>query len=260
MAPEHQGPVTLCGAIPDKHDERDKRWSERAGALLTAGFPWDMDARGICPPVDQQLANNCCAHATSAACYLTAKASGTEIPRPSVAYLYSVARLEDGPPPLEDTGSSLRSMFRGMSEVGLVAEERFPEDDDTTNAVPPADALIHGESYTIAAYHRIESGAQLADGVISALQRNRFPVIAMPVDEAFGAMRGAGVYSSPGGAVLGNHAMCVVGWSSPNDAAIVRNSWGVEWGDGGYVMIDRAVLNALVFDCWVLDVEPKGVG
>jgi hypothetical protein len=35
-----------------------------------------------------------------------------------------------------------------------------------------------------------------------------------------------------------NHAIVLVGWDEPNNAWILRNSWGDSWGEGGYMRID----------------------
>lgn len=43
----------------------------------------------------------------------------------------------------------------------------------------------------------------------------------------------AATLPDPGGAVLGGHAVMLVGYSQPRRAWRVRNSWGPEWGDAG---------------------------
>eukprot|EP01132_Coremiostelium_polycephalum_P002368 gene2368-2927_t len=56
----------------------------------------------------------------------------------------------------------------------------------------------------------------------------------------------SGVYSkTPGSALLGGHAVKIVGWDhdsvSGKDFWIVANSWGESWGLGGYFWIERNV-------------------
>lgn len=38
-------------------------------------------------------------------------------------------------------------------------------------------------------------------------------------------------------ASLGAHAMLCVGYSEPDQVFIARNSWGQDWGDGGYCYV-----------------------
>lgn len=253
-------PMSACltGCHPDPPDERDRKWSDRAGDVLTATTPWTLDARPICPPIDDQIASNCEAHAFADATWLTCLRAGKPIARPSVAYFYAIAREQATPGEvLVDNGCTSRNLLKAARSLGCVASELWPETPETTNAVPPVDVLEHGEAYTITAYHRIDAGSGLTDGIISALQRNLFPVIAMPVDEAF-RDAGTGVYTAPGGKVIGNHAMVVVGWDSQEDALIIRNSWGTALGADGYWLMSRALANELVFDCWAIEVGPKG--
>ncbi len=245
----------LCGHVLDTLDERDRRWGDYAGAVPARAEL--LDLREHAPPVSTQIANNCCAHALRAAAYATAKAAGKPIPLPSCAALYAGARLQDRQVPLKDLGSSLRAMCRYVASFGFVSEKRYPEVPAATNAIPPADVLQVGQDATLSAYYRISPGPQLADGIVSALQRLRFPVFAMIVDEVFAAMTD-GVYAAQGGAVLGSHAMLVVGFDSARDAFLVLNSWGQDFGDRGYVWIARAIINRLAQDAWVLDVVPGG--
>jgi C1A family cysteine protease len=53
-----------------------------------------------------------------------------------------------------------------------------------------------------------------------------------------------GVYSEPGCPnTIHNHAVAIVGWGTLDDVDywIVRNSWGPDWGNQGYIYIERGV-------------------
>lgn len=58
---------------------------------------------------------------------------------------------------------------------------------------------------------------------------------AVTVDSAFRAYRG-GVFNASSRAPV-NHAICLVGWDDSRGAWILRNSWGENWGDNGYMYI-----------------------
>jgi hypothetical protein len=247
--------MRLCGNIPDVADDSDPCWSQYASTLRASGA--SLILREHAPPVHDQIANNCCGHAFRSAAFATSSADGAPIPLPSCSALYAGARLINGQRPLVDTGSSLRAMCQWAATFGFVSERRWREVPDNVNAIPPADVLQRGQDATLVAYYRIASGPTFADGAISALHRRRFPIFAIPVDEAFSHIAD-GIYSEQGGAFLGYHAMLIVGFDSVIDAFLVLNSWGEDFGDQGYVWIARSFLNRYVTDCWVLDVAPKG--
>jgi hypothetical protein len=46
-----------------------------------------------------------------------------------------------------------------------------------------------------------------------------------------------GVYRKGNAKIVGGHAVMIVGWSNPQKAWIVRNSWGTNWGMNGDFMI-----------------------
>lgn len=43
----------------------------------------------------------------------------------------------------------------------------------------------------------------------------------------------SGVYRHQKGGVVGGHAVMIIGWSNEDQAWIVRNSWGTDWGEQG---------------------------
>jgi C1A family cysteine protease len=53
---------------------------------------------------------------------------------------------------------------------------------------------------------------------------------------------------------IGGHAMCCVGYDDHKQAFIVRNSWGIDWGDHGYCYIpyDYLTNTNLASDFWTL--------
>lgn len=66
--------------------------------------------------------------------------------------------------------------------------------------------------------------------------------IAVQADEAAWQFYGGGVVSSGCGDAL-NHAVLLTGWANigGTNAWLVKNSWGSDWGNGGYIYISQAV-------------------
>ncbi|HSC87014.1 MAG TPA: C1 family peptidase [Polyangiaceae bacterium] len=47
----------------------------------------------------------------------------------------------------------------------------------------------------------------------------------------------SGVFNEPGASNRTNHAIDLVGWDTKKGAWLLRNSWGPDWGEGGYMWI-----------------------
>lgn len=82
---------------------------------------------------------------------------------------------------------------------------------------------------TVNAQAPMEVKAQIAAG---------FPVmIGAEIDEGFGRLSGDRMWRAHEGEVKGGHAMVVVGYDDARKAFRLINSWGADWGDGGYVWV-----------------------
>ena len=59
--------------------------------------------------------------------------------------------------------------------------------------------------------------------------------------------------------VLGGHAVMCVGYDDTNQWFIVRNSWGTDWGDGGYFYMPYAYMtnSQLANDFWEITAVSK---
>jgi len=57
---------------------------------------------------------------------------------------------------------------------------------------------------------------------------------AVAVDASNWGSYSSGVFSNCGNSI--NHAVVAVGWTSTGDW-IIRNSWGSNWGDQGYITL-----------------------
>jgi hypothetical protein len=61
---------------------------------------------------------------------------------------------------------------------------------------------------------------------------------------------------APGDALVGGHAMLIVGYDDNRQAFLVRNSWGAAWGEQGYCRIPyAAVRQGILHDFWTVDQE-----
>jgi inhibitor of cysteine peptidase len=129
----------------------------------------------------------------------------------------------------------------GEEGAGAVAEASFPYLAEDTPCAPP-----HAHLYQMESWQYV--GNQWSVPPIVDIKRAIYehgPVaVAVCVNPAFQSYSG-GVFEGPGCSVV-NHAVVLVGWDDSqgeSGAWLLRNSWGAEWGEGGYMRIAYGVSN-----------------
>lgn len=96
----------------------------------------------------------------------------------------------------------------------------------------------------------------------SAIATNGPVLAGMAVYNDFYAYRG-GVYVKTAGATYeGLHCICVVGYDDAQQCWIVKNSWGTNWGEGGFIRIKYQQSDLLIDSSWsfysvLLEVKKK---
>jgi len=118
---------------------------------------------------------------------------------------------------LRDTGTPDEECYRYLAR-------------DAYNGAPCGDACPNP------ALRRIASWSPVAYGVDSL----KAAVCEHPITVTFWVHQDffyytGGIYKYTWGKMVGGHATCVVGWD--NRGFICKNSWGPEWGEGGYFRI-----------------------
>jgi len=85
------------------------------------------------------------------------------------------------------------------------------------------------------------------------------PIMAvMNVYEDFWQFEGGTIYQHSWGEQLpGNHAVCIIGYNTAGatDYWIIKNSWGDDWGEGGFARIKMGECGIETIDCrWMSDI------
>ena len=153
-----------------------------------------------------------------------------------------------------DNGASLRDGIKTIAVQGACTEKLWSYDiskfKNKPNAVCYKDALNHKAT----SYYRLNTSSQmricLADG---------YPfVFGFSVFESFESAKVAntGIVPMPNmnEQLLGGHAVCAVGYNDKEQRFLVRNSWGINWGQKGYFTIPYAYLEdrSLSDDFWTI--------
>jgi hypothetical protein len=147
-----------------------------------------------------------------------------------------------------------------LRREGVSPWNRFPYDSSTCVAVPDSTVKSIAAQYAVADWRRVnvqdetEVKNELAAG---------FPVLAgIVVDPAFFHL-GNSVYAQFSGQNRGGHAVALVGYDDNKGGGAFKiiNSWGANWGDGGYGWISYGAFQQMAREGYVVqDIVPVPPG
>jgi C1A family cysteine protease len=231
-----------------------------------------VDLREWCSPVeDQGNLGSCTAHAGVGVIeYYERKAFGRHIDA-SRLFLYKVTRnlmKMKG-----DTGAYLRKTMGAMVLFGVPPEEYWPYSDDGKkfDQEPPAFCYAFAQNYQAIKYFRHDpprvKPEEVLNRVKSYLAQGHPAMFGFTVYNSIeqAEKNGQIPFPSPKERIEGGHAVVAVGYDDKmkiknkygkietTGALLIRNSWGRDWGEGGYGWLPyEYILRGLAEDFWSL--------
>jgi C1A family cysteine protease len=240
------------GYKKDKVDPRDFKLTFAVKPCQTAIQL--VDLRHHCPPVYNQGGLGSCTANAIAGLYEFDEMQEKEpkIFTPSRLFIYYNERVMEGTIN-EDNGAEIRNGMKTINSVGVCPEANWPYVESAFAKKPPAKLYALAKKHKCVQYKRLnQSVDQLKQCLIEG-----FPfVFGMMVFPEFESVEVAntGVLPMPvvGSQPIGGHAVMCVGFDEIKKIFIVRNSWGVEWGDHGYFYMPYAYMLSpdLACDFW----------
>lgn len=237
----------------DKHDPHDQHF---AVARMTAALPPEMDLRPGMPLVcyDQGETNSCVGHAIAAAIQYNVRRQGQDDWMPSPLFIYSNARrLEDGL--ADDSGCEIRDGIKGVIKWGTCYNDDWPLAMDKLTIMPPPRAYADARTHLVGKYSRVVRSLQAMKTCLAGNYPFVFGFNVYPEFES-DAVAKTGHLSMPaeGENMEGGHAVVAVGYNDAENAFLIRNSWGSEWGVNGHFWIPYAyaINPELTSDFWVI--------
>lgn len=237
------GRQIALGACRDDGDDDFPRRTFTSRVPL-AQLPRAVDLRPWMPRVEDQGAlGSCCANALVGALeYLSYRETGVRVEL-SRLFVYYNQRLWDGAV-RDDLGATVVDGVRVLSRLGAPMEPSWPYARQLFAVQPPEPI------YAEAARHKVRDWWSIPIDVdaMRACLAAGFPVVfGTRVTESFMRAPRSGVIEMPGAADRddarhGRHALMLVGYDDGQQRFVVRNSWGNDWGDGGYCTMPYAYL------------------
>ena len=219
----------------DYHDQRDVDACMLLGLSSSrAKVPDHVDLRdsGFMPPVWNQFAlGSCTANSIAANLEFAAAKNGKDTGTPSRLFIYYHERLMEGTV-MQDAGAQIRDGFKVIAKIGVPPETEWPYEVAKFAVKPPQKAEQDAKNQRALSYYRILN----LGGILDALAAGHCVSFGFVVYESFENTGKDGVVALPvsGEQVEGGHAVLAVGYDAKKKLMLVRNSWGMTWGDGGY--------------------------
>lgn len=213
-----------------------------------------VDRRARLGPVKDQGQRGTCVAFAATAGHELLRGDGEDL---SEEFLHWAAKRRDGLPQQAE-GTTLAAAARALAEAGQPPEAAWPYDERrdqwAASYCPPPGAEAAARTRRLAGGTALEPTAAAVRAALVAGQAVLLGVRLFATWHRPGP-GGRIERPAPDAPALGGHAVLVVGYQAGADGErfVVRNSWGADWGDGGYGYlsydyIDRYGLQALVLD------------
>lgn len=229
----------------------------KAALKQPTALPAKVDNRKWCSPIVDQLNIGSCTGNAGCAMYeyMENKAHNKFI-RMSRLFLYKVTRnlaKETG-----DVGAQIRTTMQAMATFGICPEEYWAYNPAKFDVEPTQFCYAFAQSYQALTYFRLDTPdctkQELLRRIKEYLSRGYAIEFGFSVyDSLWRAAGGMIPFPTPSDRMQGGHAVLAVGYDDARRALLIKNSWGTQWGAGGYGWLPYAyVLQNLADDFWAL--------
>jgi C1A family cysteine protease len=220
------------GYRPDPYDPRDLHFEQlqtKLGTVSSAG----EDLRNFCSTVeDQRATSSCVTNAAVGALEILQAVQGDPAVDLARLFVYYNARVVINET-TKDDGCHIRHAMASLSSMGVCPEDVWPFDDAKITVRPSWKAYKTSYVHRFEGYYRIDGTGEERIQKIEAALSAKHPVeFGVEIYKSFSYCTGP--VPANAGIKRGRHAMLIVGFDRGSRTFIIRNSWGTNWGDGGY--------------------------
>ncbi len=235
-------------------DERDKAFA----VLPSINLPPEFDFSELFPPVKNQgRIGSCGSHATATAVEVACArdaVSWDDVPLSERFHYYVVRSPQYENTLPRDSGQKLRDAMKVANKVGLCPEQLCPYDEMKFNEKPGIMAYGFAGLWKISMYQFCYDIASVKTALIQ-LQPVVFGIKVHKdifLTDFTGDLKGQGI-------VVGGHALCACGYNDEHEnpdgtkgAIFFQNSWGKDWGRGGYGWISYSLFMSSYMEAWAV--------
>ncbi len=229
------GRQIALGAV---RDDPDDDWERRtfASRIAPNALPASVDLRAWMTPVEDQGAlGSCTSNALAGALeYLVRRETGEHVDV-SRLFIYFNQRLWDDAV-REDIGAAVSHGVRVLAQVGAPLEQLWPYDRRLFAVQPPEHVYREAARFRLKDWWSVPVERRAFESCLAG----GFPIVfGTRVTESFMNVGRTGMVPMIGtgdrdDAKHARHALLLCGYDSARQLFVLRNSWGTDWGDGGY--------------------------
>lgn len=231
------------GWIPDHPDVHRPRYAKLCRDVIPITLPSSVDLRKTTfmpTPYDQGQIGSCTANAIAGAVQFVDRKEKLADFMPSRLFIYYNERAMEGTVD-QDAGAMIHDGVKSVATMGVCDTLYWSYNNylKTWMKKPTAQAYKMASLHEALQYMSV-SNTDLVQ-MKSCLAAGYPIIMGFTVYDGFESSNVAqtGILNLPGQheQVLGGHAILVVGYDDATQRFIVRNSWGVNWGQKGYFTV-----------------------
>jgi C1A family cysteine protease len=240
--------------IPSLPDVRHYAFTPKS----TKALPKHIDLRNELPEVwSQGPLGSCTAHGV-ALCHMAAQTkSNRTVIMPSRLALYYNGRAVRGWQN-QDSGSCIVDVVKSTFKLGVAEERLYPYKISRFKLKPPASVYTNALLNQTTQYQKVDNSNP--KNIIAALAEGHPVVFGSTLYEGYDKLVNNNMPNPDLKAkVVGGHCMVIIGVDATSKTFLIRNSWGVEWGDKGHhgMSFDYICNLSLSDDFWIITATEK---
>lgn len=208
----------------------------RTGVSFSSPASVDWRTKGVVSPVqDQGQAGTCYTFSTAAAVESAMAIKSGVLTKLSEQQIVDCSTIKNGGPNMGVNGGQISATFSWIGKTGgLCTEAAYPYVSGTTKTTGTCQ-----KTCTKVAGSDVQSVFDVpvkSDSAMMTAISNTVVSIAIEADESSFQLYKSGVFTGKCGTSL-DHAVALVGYT--DSYYILRNSWGLTWGQSGYMYIGK---------------------
>lgn len=205
------------------------------------------------PCYNQGETSSCVGNSSAGAIEFLMAKDGCPIVSPSRLFIYWNARVISGDT-AADNGCMIRDAIKSLKALGYPREAVWPFAEDKVLNEPPQEAFTEAGDHQITNAFKLVSPRDYKVCLASGYPFVFGMMVFAPFEGEEVGRTGIVPMPTPHDQMMGGHAVLCVGYDENARTYLVRNSWGDDWGQGGYFTLPYDYMHNpdLCSDFWTL--------